>query len=116
MTFYCLTKIIDLYDYCKKQHYPIQGVKAINLFGVLFVRKDAVLSDVDINHEKIHTEQMKELLFVFFYLWYVIEWFIRLFKEGNAYMNISFENEAYFNQDNLNYINERKRFSFLDYM
>lgn len=95
---------------------PFKGFKAINLFGILFVRKDAVLSDVDINHEKIHTEQMKELLFVFFYLWYVIEWFIRLFKEGNSYMNISFENEAYFNQDNLDYINERKRFSFLDYM
>lgn len=95
---------------------PFKGFKAINLFGILFVRKDAVLSDVDINHEKIHTEQMKELLFIFFYVWYCIEWFIRLFKEGNAYMSISFENEAYFNQDNLGYISERKRFSFLDYM
>lgn len=116
MTFYCLTKIIDYMIIVRNSIILFKGFKAINLFGILFVRKDAVMSDVDINHEKIHTEQMKELLFVLFYLWYVIEWFIRLFKEGNAYMNISFENEAYFNQENLDYINERKRFSFLDYM
>ena len=95
---------------------PFKGFKAINLFGILFVRKDAVLSDIDINHEKIHTEQMKELLFIFFYAWYAIEWIIRLFGSGNAYRNISFEQEAYANEDNLNYLEERNHFSFLNYL
>lgn len=95
---------------------PFKGFKAINLFGILFVRKDAVLSDIDINHEKIHTEQMKELLFIFFYVWYAIEWIIRLFGSGNAYRNISFEQEAYANEDNLNYLEERNHFSFLNYL
>lgn len=37
---------------------PFKGFKAINLFGVLFVRKDikTPMSDVDINHESIHSE------------------------------------------------------------
>lgn len=74
---------------------PFKGFIAINLFGVLFVRKDAVISEQTINHEKIHTAQMKEMLYIFFYLWYIIEWLIRLFMKGNAYRNISFEKEAY---------------------
>jgi hypothetical protein len=70
---------------------PFPGYKAINLFGLLFVRKDAIMSEEDINHESIHTAQMKEMLYTFFYIWYIIEWVIRLFKKGNAYRNISFE-------------------------
>ena len=39
---------------------PFKGYKAVNLFGILFVRGDAVISSTDINHESIHTAQMKE--------------------------------------------------------
>jgi len=35
---------------------PVKGYKAINLFGVLFVRNNSKLSSTDINHEEIHTE------------------------------------------------------------
>ena len=48
-----------------------------------------------------HTAQMKEMLYIFFYLWYVVEWIIRLFMKGNAYRNISFEREAYSNEDDI---------------
>ncbi len=95
---------------------PVKGFKCINLFGVLFVRKDLKMTDVDFNHEAIHTKQMKEMLYVFFYLWYVIEWIVRLFKRGNAYRNISFEREAYSNQCYLKYNKERKRFAWLEYL
>lgn len=57
---------------------PFKGYKAVNLFGILFVRGDSVIGSVDINHESIHTAQMKEMLYVFFYLWYGIEWLVRL--------------------------------------
>ena len=45
---------------------PFKGFKAMNLFGMLFVRKDikTPMSDIDINHESIHSEQYKELLFI----------------------------------------------------
>lgn len=69
-----------------------------------------------INHESIHIEQQKELLVVVFYLWYFIEWLIRLFMKGDAYRNISFEREAYSNQDNTEYLKTRRLYSFLKYI
>ena len=105
---------------------PFKGFAAINLFGILFVRNDckSQVSDRMINHESIHTAQMKEMLWIFFYLWYIIEWFIKLFKygdsdedgRGDAYHNISFEREAYDNQDSLDYLKNRKRFSWWYYL
>lgn len=94
---------------------PFPGYKAMNLFGVLFVRGNAIIDEKTLNHEKIHTSQIKEMLYVFFYVWYVIEWLIRLPK-GNAYRNISFEREAYANDNNPNYLKTRKRFAFLKYI
>ena len=93
---------------------PFPGYKAINLFGILFVREGARMSEVDLNHESIHTEQMKEMLWIFFYIWYIIEWVVKIFKYGpkDAYRNLSFEREAYENQGNLEYLKERKHFSW----
>lgn len=92
---------------------PLKGFSAINLFGILFCKHNTRISDTLINHESIHTEQMKEMLYVPFYLWYVIEWLIKLFGKGNAYKNISFEREAYANQYNLYYLKTRKRYSWV---
>lgn len=90
---------------------------AINLFGVLFAKGPC--DSVTLNHEKIHTAQMKEMLYLFFYLWYVLEWLVRIFQYGStfrAYRNISFEREAYANGSNLGYLKRRKHFSFLRYL
>lgn len=69
-----------------------------------------------INHESIHIKQQQELLVIPFYIWYLTEWFIRLFFKDNAYRNISFEREAYSNEDNLDYLKTRKWYSFLKYI
>lgn len=92
---------------------PFPGYKIINLFGVLFARLSAKgkITDVDKNHESIHTAQMKELLYIFFYIIYFLEWLVRLFitfSFNKAYREISFEVEAYDNQDNLEYLKTRK--------
>lgn len=88
---------------------------AINLFGILFVKKGVVITTQLLNHEKIHSQQMKELLYLPFYLLYIIEWLIKLFfYKGNsfkAYSNISFEKEAYTNADAVDYIKNRRRFA-----
>ena len=92
---------------------PPKGFKCINLFGILFCRRQ--LNEIDINHETIHTKQMQELLYIFFYLWYVIEYLVKLIIYRNtklAYRNISFEREAYQNQYNLDYLNNRKHYSW----
>lgn len=90
---------------------PFKGFKAINLFGVIFVRKGARMTSTDFNHEAIHTAQMKELGYVFFYVLYVIEWLYRLCKSGNAYRNILFEREAYENEDDVYYLYLRKHYA-----
>lgn len=102
---------------------PFNGFDAINLFGVLFVRTNVVWSGVGfqrmIRHEATHTEQMKELLFLPFYALYLIEWLIRLamYRDMHkAYINISFEREAYANQDDIDYNERRKRYAFLKYL
>lgn len=97
---------------------PFKGFVAINLFGILFARNEYKnkISDRIINHESIHTAQIKEMGYVFFYIWYLIEWLIRLFINFDAYRNISFEREAYINDDNLDYLKTRKRFSWLKYI
>lgn len=90
---------------------------AVNLFGVLFAKGPC--SEQTINHERIHTAQMRETLFVFFYLWYAAEWIVKFFKYRDsfkAYHNISFEREAYANGDNLAYLKKRPFFSFLKYL
>ena len=98
---------------------PFKGYKAINIFGILFVRGDAVISSTDINHEEIHTAQMKEMLYVFFYLWYVVEWLVRLVQcrdTKKAYRNISLEREAYANQSDIGYLQERKLWAWAGYL
>ena len=100
----------------RNKYIPFQGYKAINLFGILFVRGNAKIDNVSLNHEEIHTAQMKEMLYIFFYLWYFIEWIIRLFMKGNAYRNISFEREAYSNEDDVIYLEDRKRFAWIKYL
>lgn len=98
---------------------PIKGFKAINLFGVLFVRGDSKIDATVLNHESIHTAQMKELLYVGFYLWYIVEWVLKLVKyrdSHTAYRNIRFEREAYVNQHYPDYLKYRKKYSFINYL
>lgn len=102
---------------------PFKGFLAINLFGILFVRKEKdgsnpVISEYTINHESIHTKQIKELGYIFFYIWYFIEWIINWLRCGDsmmAYYAISFEMEAYENQYNQEYLSTRKKYSWLKY-
>lgn len=68
----------------------------MNLFGVLFVRKDTEVTDVMLRHEEIHTMQMREMCYIFFYIWYAIEGAWKCLKNGKkGYYRISFEQEAY---------------------
>lgn len=95
---------------------PFGDFAAINLFGVLFVRRGKVMTEKMLNHERIHTVQMKEMLYVPFYVWYFVEWLMEVFRYGRgAYATNTFEREAHANDDNLNYLNERKPYAWWDY-
>lgn len=91
---------------------PFKGFLAINLFGILFVRgTERDINAVVLNHEKIHTAQMKELWYILFYIIYLLEWVMRLFKNENAYRNISFEREAYENERDMDYLDNRRKYA-----
>lgn len=94
---------------------PPKGYKAITLLNIIFVRKGKTMSKYDLNHEAIHWEQEKELLIIGFYILYVIEFLYRLIQVRNwhgAYRSISFEQECYHKERNLDYIKTRPRFAF----
>lgn len=88
---------------------PFGRFTAINLFARLYI-KDTDGTKVKymisrpnryfrlIQHERTHTKQQNNLLGIFFYIWYVIEWFFKLFTEVKAYKELSFEREARANE------------------
>ena len=95
---------------------PFKGYAAINLFGVLFAREERrPLTPTQMRHERIHTAQMKELIYVGFYITYIVEYFFRWVAKpitgADPYRNISFEKEAYNEQGKLNYLSNRKHFA-----
>lgn len=91
----------------------------ITLYPFIFIRNAADRrNEVLINHEKIHIRQQVELLVIFFYIWYVLEyyyWYFKLKDRFLAYKYISFEREAYAKEKDLNYLRNRKFWAFFKY-
>ena len=71
------------------------------------------------NHESIHWEQQKEMLGILFYVWYGIEYLVRLiqYRDGDkAYRNISFEREANIFEQCDWYLDGRCRYAWLAFL
>jgi hypothetical protein len=117
---------------------PFKGFSAMAIYGLLFTRNRATVTKITQRHEAIHTWQQLQVCIAFlllllplwllsliplwfwlffpliaFFVLYFVEWIARLFMPGNAYRNISFEREAYANQENKNYFEKIKLFSFI---
>ncbi len=92
---------------------PFKRFYAINLMGVMFVHPGVEVHDSLLNHERIHTAQMRELGYLPFYLFYVLEWMVRLLFPGNAYRKISFEREAYDHMFDSQYLKHRRHYAWL---
>ena len=97
---------------------PFPGFLGLNLFGLIFVRKE-IWYRIDtrsrillLRHEAIHTAQMRELGFFGFYLLYFLEWIWRLlFHTRTAYRGISFEREARAHELDPDYLSRRRPFA-----
>jgi len=96
-----------------------KGYTGIAIFPFMFLKKKYMKENVFlINHEKIHLRQQIELLVIPFFVIYIIEFLIRLiqYRDWNiAYMNISFEREAYDKEKDLDYLKSRSFWYFLKY-
>lgn len=86
-----------------------KGIRGLAFFPFIFIPSTTVVDDVLINHEKIHLRQQLELGIIPFYIWYLIA----LYRVG--YTNIKFEREAFNNENNLDYLKNRKQYSFIKY-
>jgi hypothetical protein len=78
---------------------------------IVFKNKADIENTVLINHERIHLRQQLELLILPFYILYLCEYVVLLFRYKNAqqaYLSISFEREAYTHQADLNYLSKRR--------
>ena len=93
-------------------------VGGITLYPFIVLRKEWN-NKTTINHEKIHIEQQKELLVIFFYILYVYYWLkgkIKGLSNHEAYMAIPFEKEAYENEDDFNYLKSRKKWNWIKFI
>lgn len=94
-----------------------KGFEGFTFFPFILLKSKDCKKDVYlINHERIHLRQQLELLIVFFYVWYLIDFvrhFIMTKNARLAYRRILFEVEAYDNERNLEYLKTRKIYSFL---
>ena len=99
------------------KHIVPKGFSGITLYPFVFTNDAKYLKDSRFkNHERIHLAQQRELLVVFFYLWYIADFLLKYLKYKDkycAYRNIIFEKEAYDNDHNLNYLKHRKYFAFI---
>lgn len=97
-----------------------KGYRGLAVFPFVFYRNHLDKEDlVFVNHEKIHLRQQLEMCFFPFFIWYFMEFLLRLIQYKNwnlAYRNISFEREAYANEKKLDYLKRRSFWGFLRYV
>jgi hypothetical protein len=98
------------------KYIPFGSFLATNIFGIIFCRSDkGRLTEIDKNHEYIHTLQQREMLFLGFTVWYLVEWLWRYARCRNgmrAYRELYFEREAYAMERDLDYRHHRCHFAW----
>lgn len=95
----------------RNKYLPLPLFRMLNISGLVFVRTSTELTSTDYNHELIHTAQMKELLHVFYYIWYAVEWIVRkIVKKTGA---VVFEREVTDNKNVEGYVYQRKHYAWL---
>ena len=108
--------IIESPKFCRLISWFIE-VDAITLWPFIICRDKSNI--VMINHEKIHIKQQAEMLIIFFFIGYILNWIINLFYYKfnlfEAYINIVFEKDAYLNEEDLEYLNSRDLYSWVNY-
>ncbi len=92
---------------------PFKGYVAVTVLCWMVIRKEykELVTWIVENHENIHYAQERELWYVGFYLMYVLFylrglWYFR--NHRDAYHSIPFEQEAYKNEGNSAYLNNRE--------
>jgi len=91
-------------------------VYAITIFPFIISKEE--MNAETLNHETIHIYQQRELLLIGFYLlyfYYYLRGVIKYKDKQKAYFMIPFEQEAYANDGNFNYLDERKPYCWREF-
>lgn len=93
------------------------SVGGITLWPFIILRKKYKNNElIMINHERIHLKQQAEMLVVGFYVVYILNWLYLVIKHRDVYLAyrfLAFEVEAYDNEDNLEYLENRRPYAWL---
>lgn len=98
---------------------PFKGYLAITIFPWIFIRKElkSKYTEEVHRHETTHGYQQLELLWLLFFVWYVVEWFLKIpfcgFSGKRAYKSISFEREAFDHENDADYNDNRKHYAWV---
>ena len=91
----------------------------ITIWPFIFLKNALLKEDVVlVNHERIHFRQQIELLILPFFILYILEFIVRFYQYGSwqmAYKSISFEREAYKNENDPNYLKSRPFWNFKNF-
>lgn len=127
------------------KHLLFSGYSTITLFAWVFTKwTEALARQSTINHECVHARQWTELTIasgliiwagmlifgfsawwlllssIVFYLWYVVEWCIRVivgcFSSHDAYRMVSFEREARLAETDSNYLENSRYFAWIKFL
>ncbi len=85
----------------------------------IIVASRGTMSERTKRHETIHYKQQLEMLFIFqwiMYGFYHLKGLLSGLSGDEAYYVTPFELEAYENDDNSNYLKERKSYAWLSYL
>jgi len=88
----------------------------IALFPFVIIRPN--IDQYVILHESIHIEQYTELYivgFLFIYVYDLIYGYLKYGDRKKAYEKIRFEQEAFMNHNNNDYLKERSKFAWMKY-
>ena len=91
----------------------------ICIYPFVLIRKEVELTHRLLTHERIHLRQQLETLILPFYILYFLEFLVRLMQYRNfskAYRNISFEREAYYYESHVDYLEQRKPYTWLTFI
>ncbi|MDI9257512.1 hypothetical protein [Flavobacterium sedimenticola] len=96
-----------------------KGYRGLTIFPLVILKaRNSKADAILLQHERIHLRQQLELLVLPFFIWYAIEFLLRwmvLRNRHQAYREISFEREAYANEKDLHYLQQRSIWNFLNY-
>ena len=102
-----ITKLLSVFiDVCAITLYPF------------IILNDECDHPVIVNHEKIHLAQQRELWLIPFYVLYISYWIkgkIQGMTNQAAYMSIPFEKEAYANEKDFEYLDNREKQAWKSY-